>query len=93
MLSKPAVRVCDTVNSLSFTLSASAIFVTHGERDAGGACLPSILWLEASPIRSEGWHQHLALLLSRLTVIVLVLPYWNCTLHMFLLCYLTSSGK
>ena len=38
--------------------------------------------IEASFI-SKSWRQHLACLLSGLTLIALVLPHWNCTLYIY----------
>lgn len=54
---------------------------------------PASYGVEASLAGSESWNQLLAFLLAGFTVIVLVLPSCSCTLHIFLLCYFSGSGK
>ena len=50
--------------------------------------------IEASFI-SRSWRQHLACLLSGLTLIALVLPHWNCTLYIynFFFCSIASTYR
>lgn len=93
VLSKPTVCVCDTVNSSEFYIMCLRCFC-NSRRERCWCWVSSKHFVDGG-FTHEEWRlaPALALLLSRLTIVVLVLPYWNCTLRVFLLCYFTSVGK